>query len=114
MAYWIPGHTSKSYRFKCSACGQYVYYPQPNYKSEPAKSNWSKPQCPYQFCPYCNEAMNDEDVAIARCSESKEIAFIVRCKDCKYWWDDERHHWYCSNLSMSYARPDWFCADGER
>lgn len=44
--------------------------------------------------------------------EELEIPEIIRCKDCKYYDDDE----YCTNGVFAdwQLNPNWFCADGER
>ena len=41
----------------------------------------------------------------------KEQPEIVRCKDCKYWNEDDHD----CNIKVGHftAPPDWFCADGE-
>lgn len=36
---------------------------------------------------------------------------LVRCKDCKHWIKGD-HGFYCPYHHD--AKPDWFCADGER
>lgn len=40
---------------------------------------------------------------------------IVRCKDCKYWWEKAEE---CQNpngdcVIDGWCKPDWFCADGK-
>ena len=42
---------------------------------------------------------------------SKRDDEIVRCKDCKH-WDKSDFGWFCPYHHN--AKPDWFCADGER
>lgn len=51
MARWLsPDGRDKAWRFRCSACGNDVYYPQ--YKL-PRK-------CPYRICPWCGEKIESE------------------------------------------------------
>ena len=37
-------------------------------------------------------------------------AQVVRCKDCKHLGEED----YCCTLIGAIAKPDWYCADGER
>ena len=45
----------------------------------------------------------------------KDMAEIVRCKDCKYWTMPtiQEIHGNCRLYSIC-PKADWFCADGER
>ena len=39
---------------------------------------------------------------------------IVRCKDCKYKYEEFDGDWQCARMSGFFrVMPDWFCADGE-
>ena len=54
---WLAANDRpRSWQFKCSACGQVAYAPQPT-----RSPKWRK-QCQYAYCPYCGAEMEDNDV----------------------------------------------------
>ena len=44
----------------------------------------------------------------------KEQPEIVRCKDCKWFYQPFKSEGRCLNHDNDYHEPNWFCADGER
>ena len=64
---WIQErpHT-KGEKFFCSECGKEFYYPQGNRKST------IKPNCPYPYCPWCLEKMEEKRKYKPRSSKYSE------------------------------------------
>lgn len=53
---WLDANDRpRSWQFKCSACDQIAYAPQPT-----RSPTWQK-GCPYAFCPYCGAEMEPAD-----------------------------------------------------
>lgn len=78
-----------------------------NYKLQSAEMS-------FQFIEMLIELLKEQEAQKFFVDESGKITplpVVVRCKDCKYWTVGDfgpfcpYHH---------DARPDWFCADGER
>lgn len=45
----------------------------------------------------------------------KRFRELVRCKDCKHRYDNDKKCPYCNECGgREYPPDDWFCADGER
>lgn len=42
------------------------------------------------------------------------VGELVRCKDCKWFYQPFKSEGRCLNHDNDYHEPNWFCADGER
>ena len=60
-----------------------------------------------EFAPINEEYQEAYRMAI----EALKQPEIVRCNDCKH-WDKSDFGWFCPYHHD--AKPDWYCADGER
>lgn len=53
---------------------------------------------------------NHDDIPEGQ-SDGHIVRELIRCKECKHHWDDDR----CEMMSnMIETDDDWWCADGER